>query len=71
MVDVSSWIWSKEKLSLVLVEHVFEVQASGMKGSSFTTGHDPLERARHVITFRLKTMSPKAEPEICRRSRMK
>lgn len=40
-----------------------------MKGSSFTTGHEPLERTKQLITLMVKAISPKVCPEICRKHR--
>lgn len=40
-----------------------------MKGSSFTTGHEPLERTKQLITLMVKAKSPKVCPEICRKHR--
>lgn len=58
VVGVASWSLSKEKLSRVLFRQEFEEQASAMKGMSFTTGHEPLERTKQLITLMVKAMSP-------------
>lgn len=65
VVEVSSWSWSKEKLRHVLLEQELEEQASGMKGRSFTTGHEPLELTKQRITSMVKAIFPKVCPEIC------
>lgn len=49
----------------MLLEQVLEAQASGMKGRSFTTGHDPLELTKHRITSMVRAIFPKVCPEIC------
>lgn len=49
----------------MLLEQVSEVQASGMKGRSFTTGHEPLELTKQRITSMVKAILPKVCPEIC------
>ncbi|TNN83199.1 hypothetical protein EYF80_006532 [Liparis tanakae] len=51
VVEVSSWSVSREKLSRVLLGHEFKEQASGLKGSSLTTGHEPMECTKQLITL--------------------
>ena len=53
----------------MLLGQEFKEQASGMKGSSFTTVHEPLERITHLVTLMVKTIPPKVFPEICRKQR--
>lgn len=69
VVEVSSWTLSKEKLRHVLLEQELEEQASGMKGRSFTTGHEPLELTKQRITSMVKAIFPKVCPEICGKHR--
>ena len=40
-----------------------------MKGSSFSTGHEPVERTKQLITLMVKKISPKVCPEIYRKQR--
>lgn len=53
----------------MLLGQEFREQASGMKGSSFITGHEPLERTKQLITLMVKTIFPKVCPEIYRKQR--
>lgn len=67
VVEVNSWSWSREKLSRVLLGQELKEQAMGMKGSSCSTGHEPLERTRQLFTLNDRAKSPKRFPEICRK----
>lgn len=53
----------------MLLGQEFKEQVSGMKGSSFTTGHEPLECTVQLITLMVKTIFPIVCPEICRKQR--
>lgn len=69
VVEVISWSWSRQKLSRVLLGQELKEQAKGMKGSSFSTGHEPLERTKQLFTLNAKATPPKRRPEICRKQR--
>lgn len=70
VVDVSSWRWSKEKLSRVLLTQELKEQASGLKDSGFViTGHEPLDRAEQLTTVTVRLMSPKVWTENYRKQR--
>jgi len=53
----------------VLLGQEFKEQASGMKGSSLTTGHEPMECTKQLITLMVKTMFPIVCIEIYRKKR--
>lgn len=48
----------------MLLGQLFREQASVMKGSSFTMGHEPLEYKKQLITFMVRSIFPKLCREI-------